>query len=169
MPTSEVKTNKIAISSPWITAVKKINALFAGDSDLDVIYDDDTKTIRIESINSYKITALQRILKPTLVFGNITLNIKCLVKDGNDTSVTSDFKTAFAGNPHIVDVIETPTPMSDAETYVIFKKEVLQFFNDDISDYYGNWNGLSEDIMRDLCNEKVRANFGTDVHEPAKD
>lgn len=48
MPNSEVKTNKIAISLPWITAVKKINALFAEDSDLDVIYDDDTKTIRID-------------------------------------------------------------------------------------------------------------------------
>lgn len=155
------KTN-VELSPPWITAYKKLETLFGVDPEIDVKYDDDTKTVILESINTYKIAALEKIMIPTMAFGNITLTIKCLVKDGAEENISALFKTAFAGNPHFSQVIDAQTPYGE-QPYVLFKKEVLQFYNDDTSDYYGNWNGLSEDILREVVNENIRVNIGTEV------
>ena len=35
--------------------------------------------------------------------------------------------------------------------------------DDDLTDYHGNWNGLSEDIMREVINKNLRVNIGTDM------
>jgi hypothetical protein len=50
---------------------------------------------------------------------------------------------------------------------VIFQPEVVQFFDDDISDINGNWTGLAEDIARALFTEdRSGMNFCTaDIHE----
>lgn len=165
---SETTTKKTGISAPWVTKAKEIITLFAKDTDLDVTFKEETNTVIIESTNTYKIMALEKILKKEFTFGNVTLKVECLVKNEKE-SMAALFKTAFAGNPHISQIQEVTTPMSPSETYVVFKKEVLQFFNDDISDFYGNWNGLAEDIIRDLVNENVRANFSTEIHEPETD
>lgn len=36
--------------------------------------------------------------------------------------------------------------------YCVFKKEVIQFWNDDISDYLGNYTTLAKDIAREILN-----------------
>ena len=36
--------------------------------------------------------------------------------------------------------------------YVIFAKEIIQFFNDDLSDIYGNANFIVADLARERCN-----------------
>ena len=156
------QTGEVSLSSPWITAYKKLNALFDVDPDIDVLYDDEKKTITLESTNTFKMMALEKILVPELKFGNITVKIECLVKNGADENISALFKTAFNGNPHFSQVIDAQTPYGE-QSYVLFKKEVLQFFNDDTSDYYGNWNGLSEDILREVVNENIRVNIGTEV------
>ena len=159
----EVTTENVALSSPWMTTYKKLVALFNADPDLNVLYDDATKTVTIESVNTYKIMALEKILKPSITFGNVTLNIKCLVKNGEEESLAALFKTAFTGNPHFSVVEERTLLGAVKETYLLFQPEVLQFFNDDCTDYYGNWNGLSEDILRDVMKDNIRINVGTDV------
>lgn len=156
---------KTGLSSPWVTYSKKIMAIFERDKDLTVNFDQDTYTITIESENTFKIMAIEKILEPQKVFGNITVTVKCLVKNAENESVAALFKTAFAGNPIVSQIQEVATPLSPSETYVIFKKEVIQFFNDDTSDFYGNFNGLSEDIMRDVVNGSIRVNFGTEKDE----
>ena len=50
--------------------------------------------------------------------------------------------------------------------FVLFKPEVIQFLDDDTSDYYGNWNGLAEDIAREIFVEGYRGvNFCTEVKQ----
>lgn len=157
---------KVGLSSPWITYYRKINALFGVDPDLDVKYNDDTddtKTISIESTNTFKIMALEKLLKPSVTFGNITVSVKCLVKNDEKEAVSALFKTAFSGNPHLSDIIDKKVIAVD-ETFVLFKKEVIQFFNDDCTDYFSNWNGLAEDILRTVMNEGILVNIGTDIH-----
>lgn len=154
---------KTGLSSPWVTYSRKLMALFGEDKDLTVNFDQDTYTITIESENTFKIMALEKILKPQMVFGNITVTVRCLVKNAETESVAALFKTAFAGNPRVSQIQEVATPLSTSETYVLFKKEVIQFYNDDTSDFYGNFNGLSEDLMRDVANGSIRVNFGTET------
>lgn len=156
------KEQNVGISSPWMTYYKKLVALFFDDPELEVKWNEDEKSIIIESTNTFKIMALEKLLEPTVTYGNVTITVKCLVKDGSEESVASIFRTAFAGNPHISEVIEQETMGCIDQTFVLFKPEVIQFFNDDLTDYYGNWNGLSEDIMRDVINKNLRVNIGTD-------
>ncbi len=156
-----IKEESVAISSPWMTYYKKLVALFNDDPELEVKWNEDAKSIIIESTNTFKIMALEKLLDPTITFGNVTITVKCLVKDGSEESVAAIFRTAFAGNPHISEVIEQETMGCIDQTFVLFKPEVIQFFNDDLTDYYGNWNGLSEDIMREVINKNIRVNIGT--------
>lgn len=157
-----IKEENVAISSPWMTYYKKLVALFSDDPELEVKWNEDEKSIVIESTNTFKIMALEKLLDPTVTFGNVTITVKCLVKDGSEESVAAIFRTAFAGNPHISEVIEEETMGCIEQTFVLFKPEVIQFFNDDLTDFHGNWNGLSEDIMRDVINKNLRVNIGTD-------
>lgn len=159
---AEETEKMVSLSPPWITKAKELEALFGVDPDIDVKYNDEVKEVIIESVNTFKIMALQKILVPSVTFGNVTLTIKCLVKDNAGDDVTSLIKTAFAGNPHFSQVITAATPYGD-QTYALFKKEVIQFYNDDTSDYYGNWNGLAEDILREVVNENIRVNIGTET------
>ena len=161
------KEKEVALSSPWMTYYKKLVALFGDDPELDVLWDDDTKTVTIESVNTFKIMALEKLLNPTVVFGNITVTVKCLVKNGAEESLSAVFKTAFAGNPHFSQVIDAKVVAMN-ETFVLFQPEVIQFFNDDTTDYYSNWNGLSEDIMRDIIKKDIRVNIGTEKIESAE-
>lgn len=155
------KEQNVAISSPWMTYYKKLVALFNDDPDLEVSWNEDEKSVIIESTNTFKIMALEKLLDTTVTFGNITITVKCLVKNGSEDSAATLFKTAFSGNPHFSKVIETTVAAID-ETFVLFKPEVIQFFNDDLTDYYGNWNGLAEDITRDVIKKDFRVNIGTE-------
>jgi len=158
-----MENNKtVALSSPWMTCYKKLNALFGADPELEVEYTDETKTVTISSVNSYKLQALEKILKPSIVFGNITLTIKCKVKNPGTESITTLFKIAFAGNPHLSAIKERSLLGAVEETYVLFNPEVVQFFNDDTTDYYGNYNGLCEDILRDVLKAGILVNISTD-------
>lgn len=161
---AEVKEKEVGISSPWMTYYKKLVALFGDDPELEVSWKEEgaEKSVIIASTNTFKIMALEKLLDPKITFGNITLTVKCLVKDGSEDSASAIFRTAFAGNPHISEVIDQKTMGCIEQTFVLFKPEVIQFFNDDITDYYGNWNGLAEDLMRDVIKQEfVNVNIGT--------
>lgn len=70
--------------------------------------------------------------------------------------MTELFKVLFDGNP-IVDNIETRTDQTGTDwNYVMFKPEVVQFFDDDLTDFNGLWSGLAEDIARDVFAENGR-------------
>ena len=40
--------------------------------------------------------------------------------------------------------------------FVCFKPQVVQFFDDDISDFNGNWSGLAQDIAREVFGDEMR-------------
>ena len=149
--------NNVGLQSPWVTTYNKINALFERDSDLTISPlsggEDGVYTFSISSPNATKLNAIEKILANNYVYGNVTLNIKFVVEDSGKEGITvADFKNAFTGN-NIVSKIETvPNPVGISQTFVMFGREVIQFYNDDISDRYGNFNGLAEDIARELFN-----------------
>ena len=60
------------------------------------------------------------------------------------------YETIFEGNPVIEDVKNRVFPDGVSHGYVRFKPEVVQFFDDNLSDYNGNWTGLAEDIAREI-------------------
>lgn len=147
----------VGLQSPWVTTYNKIRVLLNRDSDLTISRlsgdDNGVYTFTVSSTNAPKIIALEKIIKNEFVFGNVTLKIQFLVENPEKDGITvDDFKNAFNGN-NIISKIETvKNPVGVPQTFVMFGREVIQFYNDDISDFYGNFNGLGEDIAREIFN-----------------
>lgn len=149
--------NTLGLQSPWITTYNKIFAIFGRDEDLvfSNVEKDSTEegvySFTITSNNSVKLSAIEKIMKNEFTFGNVTLRVKFIYETENAATITaSDFKNAFSGN-NILSKVETiETPWKFNRTFVVFGREVIQFYNDDITDFYGNFNGLAEDIAQDI-------------------
>lgn len=159
---------KLALEAPWQTFVKQIKALFDGDPDIKVsdIYEPEDGftdySFAIMVRNHEKFVALDRLMVRTRTFGDVMLGVDLFDEENAEVDVAGLFKTLFNGNPN-VDSIQTRTdPAGVNWHYVLFKPEVVQFFDDDLNDYNGNWNGLAEDIAREVFEENSRGvNFCT--------
>ena len=165
---------KLTIEAPWYTYQKKVKALFEGDPDIIVgdIYESEDGSsdvaFDIEVKTHGKFLALDRVLTKHKEFGNVTLSI--ILFDEENANGTEDYvslyKTIFKGNPILSDVKEVTDFAGTPLGFVLFKPEVIQFLDDDTSDYYGNWNGLAEDIAREIFVEGYRGvNFCTEVKQ----
>ena len=56
---------------------------------------------------------------------------------------------------HIIILFVKPT-LCENSLNVRFKPRVVQFFDDDISDFNGNWSGLAQDIAREVFGAEMR-------------
>jgi len=160
---------KVGISSPWIETYKKIKALFETDEELEItdcqqLIGANNYAFSIGSRNTAKLKALEKILKSEYVFGNIKLFVNFEYQENLEAVTDMDYKTAFTGNGVLSDIQVSTNPIVDGTTFVLFAPEVIQFFNDDLGDYDGNFNGLAEDIAREIFKEQPNVKFSTDVY-----
>lgn len=153
----------LAIEAPWQTFCKQLKALFERDADIEVsdIYEpengmDTDYAVAVMVRKHDKFLALDRLLPRIKEFGNVTLGIDLYDEENNEVDTAGLLKTLFDGNP-IVDSIRTRTDPAGVDwSYVLFKPEVIQFFDDDLGDYNGLWSGLAEDIAREVFAENGR-------------
>lgn len=142
------------LATPWSTLYKKICALFERDDELQISElekVDGNYTFSITSDNAVKLRSLEKLLKSEYEFGNVKLIITFVYLDaGADVITVSDLKNVFCGNTMVRDIVSGTLPGGATKTYVVFSKEVVQFYNDDLTDAYGNYNGLAEDIAREV-------------------
>lgn len=149
----------VKVESPWCRFNKKVKALFAGDPDIEVgdIYraqSDDGSHLVFDLLvrNHEKFIALDKVAPASVEFGNVTLDISVqdVANDLDDDHLAKLFAIIFDGNPLVKDVKEVCDVTGTTHGYVRFKPEVIQFFDDDLSDYNGNWSGLAQDIAKEL-------------------
>lgn len=160
------KTN-VAIQSPWVTAYNQIKSLFERDPELlisSMVENDGTYEFTISSSNRVKIEAIQSLLKEEYVFGNVTMKVNFSVENEDILQVV---KNAFLGNDILKDTQVGGNPLTGEQNFALFKKEVIQFYNDNLLDYYGNKSTLAEDIAREVFNERVlkEVHFCTDIRD----
>lgn len=154
---------KLVLEAPWETWCKELKAMFKYDKDIEVsdIYEPDNGMdtdygVAIMVSNHEKFIALDRLMPRMKSFGNVTLGIDLFDEENMEVDMASMFKTLFNGNP-IVDSVQTRTDQTGTDwNYVLFKPDVIQFFDDDLTDYNGLWSGLAEDIARDVFEENGR-------------
>lgn len=167
-------TQTLGLQSPWYTLYNKIVAIFGNDEELTISNISETKstadakatyTITISSSNAVKLQAIEKILKHEFPMGNIVVKIEFVYEESDNVNITAaDFKNAFSGNPIMSAIKTIETPWKSEMTFVMFKREVIQFYNDDITDIYGNFNGLAEDIARELFNSPTDViSYCTDI------
>lgn len=160
------------VSAPWYTYQKKIKALFRHDPDIevgDVFETSDAVSdyaFDIEVKNHEKYVALDRVLPKIKRFGNVSIAVFLYDEEnGSEEDAETLYRTLFEGNPLLSEIVTTEDFTGTKHTYVVFQPEVIQFYNDDISDLNGNWSGIPQDIAREIFADDARgAHFCTSPH-----
>ena len=164
--------NMTRLSPPWYTYFNFIKESIGSDPWVRVL---DMKEvsgshyiIQINALREEKARALATILALRQSFGNIVVDMEVLF-NGRGVSpyeppLTNDdllriFTQALGTNTYFE--IAKPGGFVGISIFPIFKKEVIQFFNDDISDYYNNFNGVAADVFREVLRPDV---YGTHIN-----
>ena len=164
----------LTLQSPWVTYFKMVYNLLTVDPEIkmpkSITEGEDGKcSFWIESPNATKIIALSKILKNEIQMGNITITIsfRCvnneLYRDlQNDRITGSDFTDAFTGNPLFSKVVTEVFPGGAKVYYAVFKREIITFFNDNMTDYHANSHFIVADIVKEIANEDSAVNVCTE-------
>ena len=116
-------------------------------------------TIPIVVDDEKKGTALATVIRSKFPIGNITVvttvkNSKGeawapnIIHDEDETVAV--FKAALTGNPLFVDAVKKATPPFGSDVFIIMTKSIVQFFNDNLTDFYGNFNGVTAQVLSEL-------------------
>lgn len=160
---------KLRLEAPWYTYQKKITALFEKDEDIivnNLVECEDERfdyILNIEVMNHEKFVALDRVMPASKSFGNIIVGIMLYDVTNNAMEPSVElYQTIFKGNPIVKDIKTVPDQAGTNHVYVRFAPEVIQFFDDDLTDYNGNWSGLAEDIASEVFENTLwNVNFCT--------
>ena len=158
---------KLKLSPPWSIFYDEISVMFKLDPEVKVVMDEDSHTVHVFVSNPKKSAAIVKILAQEVKFGRITLKVVVPPPDGAKKYSFADgvevYNAAFEGNPRLA-YVQPKTSIFDTSFYVVFRNEVIQYFNDDISDINGMCSTLAECIARDIfLFDEYNPNFCTDL------
>lgn len=153
--------------APWIDFYREVEALFKNDPSVRVLYNDEQKELRLYVDDSNKAYALTEVMPIDKVFGNVKLDISIIPANSLPKSArikAEDYFThIFKNNPILIDIQTVYGVFSNPITYVVFRKEVVQYFNDDLGDINGLRSTLWQDIANDVFTEAHGVYFCTDT------
>lgn len=152
---------KLQLSPPWQTYAHEVKALFDGDPQVKVIFDQNELVLKLFVENPAKADALGRILPAEKDFGNVKVQLQVIPADnGKEESFASDVKTAFEGNRGLEYIRDCVTPFGEMH-YVVLTPRIVQFYNDDMSDVNGNRTMILQDVARDVIGNRNGVYFCT--------
>lgn len=159
-----MEDKKMKLSPPWVEYYRKIEAMFGPDPDIRVEFDEDEMHIKLYVESHEKATALDELLPVQKDFGNVSVFIEVI--PANDEPKRIDYiKRAFEGNPAFSYATTIEGIMSNPISYVVFKPEVIQFWNDNMGDPHGITSTLMADIAKEIIGEDEGVIFSTDKKE----
>jgi len=157
----KVMAEQVKMAPPWIQYVNEVKALFGKDPEITIEYNEDDYILSLFVDNQRKADALTELLPPKKDFGNITMKI-VVVPANLGKTITDLYRIAFDGNPVCSEVVTISESFTNPVSYVIFQKEVVQYYNDDLSDAHGNKTTLYQEIAKDLFEKTNGIFFCTD-------
>lgn len=158
-------SDKLNLSSPWVIFYKEMEAMFAEDSEINMSYNDDEKEIRMYVEDNDKAFALMQLLPTEKEFGNVTVKIKIIPANNNANAQLALVEKAFKNNPAFAYTYESSGPMTFNANYVVFKKKVVQYHNDALSDLHGVRSDLYENMARDIFGTMDNIYYCTDIED----
>lgn len=170
----------LKLSPPWVRYYQEVNAMFKNDPGVYVLLDEDNYILSVYVDDQQKADALNELLPQTKEFGNTTLTIKVIpanvtpssgfkLNQDSDDYYSYLFKNAFRGNSVLKYVRAIKSTSGFAALYVVFSKEVVQYFNDDLSDINGVCSTLYQEIAKDIFVERRGVFYCTDTDEKCYD
>ena len=159
-------TNGVGLTSPWDNFYKEIVALFEGDPEVKVQFNqgEDSMTIKLYVADTDKAMALETLLPDEKTFGNITVHITVIPPNVDEMDKKTLFEKAFDKNPAFM--YAESRGLFDAEVnYIIFNKEVVQYYNDDLGDANRLRSTLYQDIAKDVFKEIPNVHYCTSQYK----
>ena len=154
----------LKLSAPWVTFWHEIQALFSGDPEIQLVFDENENHIKLFVENDRKADALMKLLPTEKTYGNVTLKISVIPANvKNDEDKLELFKVAFEKNPVLAYATTSSNPVTGELQFVVFENRVVQFFNDDLTDIHGYKSTLYQDIAKDVFGETAGLYFCTDI------
>lgn len=163
---------KINLSAPWIQYYREVEALFAKDDEVHVIFDEDEVELKIYVDDTPKAVALDKLLPDKMEYGGVVLKIVVIpanTKEAEEYNIDEDMPlcqylgAAFYGNGALRDIRIVSGIFANDLVYVIFKKEVVQYYNDNLGDYNGICSTLYQNIAKNVLKPIVNVYFCTDT------
>ena len=146
---------KLKLAPPWVTYVNKVIALFGEDPDIDIVFDNDDMRLDLKVDNAEKAAILAQWFPVEKQFGTVVLSIAVIpangeIKELGKMSYKCMFDLLFDKNPAYSFSYAVVGVLSNTITYVVFANEVVQWFNDNLNDIYGNISTLYQEIASDV-------------------
>ena len=169
-----VKTDaRLKFAPPWVTFANKVKAMFGDDPDITVVYENAVPKVIVTVNGTNKAAAIAALLPTEKIIGNVTLYVDVTTPDGSplgEVSVPAEkaelFEAAFKNNPafsftRCVDYAF----ITNKITYVVFANRVVQFFNDNLNDNFGNISTLYQEIAKDIFDPDITNGvfYSTDI------
>ncbi|MGG2063868.1 hypothetical protein [Bacillus sp. S14(2024)] len=159
----------VELSPPWITYFNKIKFSIGADPKVTVgplILDDDHYIILVTVTGNEKARAIATLLNPTISFGYMNVNVVVSNREGQIASpfpcpldefeIAHYFQAALEGNLFFEDVVvKSQLPGGPNVVYPVFKPEVIQFFNDDISNLCNTFVAVAADVFKDVIQNTI--------------
>lgn len=160
-------TQGVKKSSPWVHYVALLKMLFENDPDVRIVYrEEHPYIVDINITGEEKFEAAQKLIGEVKLFGNVMISIRYHLSNPvkEEKSKKELFKTLFEGNPILTDVVTVDLPnTSNNITYFLFKDEVVQYWDDDLSNPHGMVSTLWAEIMKELFDDTEEVIFTTRV------
>lgn len=151
-----------SLSPPWYTLRLKFVHTFGVDPDVKVgplDVSQDTYILPIIVDEKAKGMALRTIIRTNFNFGNV--NVATVVKNSQGiiwsaVAITTPddllgvLNAAFKGNKLCADVIPRDSAYYGTQVGLIMTKTVVQFYNGDIKEFYGNFNDVTAHVVAGL-------------------
>lgn len=152
---------------PWVTYVSELEQMFKYDPEVHVIYNNDEHEVKLYVDASQKASALTELLPEVKEFGTVALHIIIVPANGTIAANKANlYQSAFKGNGALSFVKTVHGIFSNDLTYVVFRNRVVQYFDDNLGDVYGQRSTLYQEIANNLFEDKEGVFFCTDVEEP---
>ncbi|MHA7136689.1 hypothetical protein ACRTEV_05385 [Rossellomorea arthrocnemi] len=159
----------VQLSPPWVTYHNELKYSIGQDPSVIVgplIPAFGNYIIPVTAIGDEKAIALATLLKDTVEFGNVSVNVVVINGDQEIVNplpcplrsfVVADLvQSALSGNPYFIEVVVKPQmPGGPNAVYPVFKPEVIQFFNDDISNLCNTFTAVASSVFADVMEEAL--------------
>ncbi|WP_072333409.1 hypothetical protein [Thermoactinomyces sp. DSM 45891] len=164
-----IETKNVELSPPWVTYFNEIKYSVGVDPGVTVgplIPVGDVYLILVTVSGNEKAKAIATLLNPTKTFGNVVVFVVVIDTHGELISplpcpldafcLASIFQIALTGNEFFQDVVVQPQlPGQPYAVYPVFKPEVIQFFNDDISNLCNTFTGVAASVFQDVLRNQI--------------
>lgn len=151
----------VRLAPPWIQYLHKLAALFGNDPEIKMDYNEDENILTMRVENGIKADAIAKLLPSEKEFGNVTMKIN-VVPANTTESKASLYRNAFNNNPVFAYVFPVEGVMTNPITYVVFRRKVVQYYDDNLADVHGNRTTLCQDIAKEILDTSEGVYFCTD-------